>query len=53
MVSTILNKLYISPKVMFQIITVLFIAIGVLEFVGLNRLDQSIRSAGEGLKVLP
>jgi hypothetical protein len=37
----------------FQIITVLFIAIGVLEFVGLKRLDQSIRSAGEGPKVLP
>ena len=37
----------------FQVITVLFIALGVLESVGLNRLDQSIRSAGEGPKVLP
>jgi hypothetical protein len=32
---------------------VLFIALGVLQFVGLNRLDQSIRSDGEGPKVLP
>jgi hypothetical protein len=37
----------------FQVVTVLFIALGILEFVGLNRLDQSIRSAGEGPKVLP
>jgi hypothetical protein len=37
----------------FQVVTVLFIALGILEFVGLNRLDQSIRSAWEGAKVLP
>ena len=43
----------LGGKVHFQVITVLFIALGVLEFVGLNRLDQSIRSAGEGPKVLP
>jgi hypothetical protein len=43
----------LGGKVHFQVMTVLFIALGVLQFVGLNRLDQSIRSAGEGQKVLP
>jgi hypothetical protein len=37
----------------FQIITVLFIALGVLEFVGLSQLDRSVPSVGEEPKSVP